>query len=134
MVSKDSKFEQLICDRLPFTRGRLSFTNWNQLKIKEQNEQISLECCRFQTTPSRPVCLLKKYVTWCACALISMSFKPDYFVSLFLFLAISGNELNLTQVKICFSVCLFLKSQIVCLFVCFCTDPVLEQTSHTMIT
>ena len=38
-VLKDSaKFEKLICERLPFAPGLLSFTNWDQLKIKEQSE------------------------------------------------------------------------------------------------
>ena len=44
MVSKDSKFEKLTCERLPFATGLLSFTNSDQLKIKEQSEQISWEC------------------------------------------------------------------------------------------
>ena len=38
MVSKDSKFEKLICERLPFATRLLSFTNSDQLKIKEQSE------------------------------------------------------------------------------------------------
>ena len=42
VVLKDSKFEKLICERLPFATGLLSFTNWDQLKIKEQSESISL--------------------------------------------------------------------------------------------